>query len=140
MAAAVRAAVELGADVNETSPDGDTAMHGAAWIRSKTMIRFLVAQGADVNALNDEGQSPIFIAERDGRIAGSGVKIEHSEIAALLRELSVPQVIKNSMHEWSKIPQHIRFAVESLLQGEMDKIEAEAEYIPYKRKPKKSEN
>ena len=132
--AAVQVAVELGADVHETSPEGDTAMHGAAWIRSEELIRFLADHGADVNAVNDKGQSPIFIAERDGRTAGTGPKLDHSEIADLLRDLSVPQVIKNSMHEWSKIPRHVRIAVESLLQGEMDKIEEEPDYIERDRK------
>jgi ankyrin repeat protein len=88
--AAVEMAVELGADVNETDPAGNTAVHGAAWIRSTKIIRFLSSQGADVNAVNKRGQSPLYIAQRDGRFPGEGPKLEQSEVADLLRELRVP--------------------------------------------------
>jgi len=123
---AVQAAVELGADVHETGPNGDTAMHGAAWVRSKKIIRFLVEQGADVNALNDRGQTPIYIAEHDGRTAGTGPKLAHSEVADLLRELSVPSAVKTSLEEWATIPRHVRDAVEALLQGELDEAARKA--------------
>jgi len=94
--AAVKMAVALGADVNEKDRSGNTAMHGAAWIRSTKIIRFLASKGADVNALNKKKQSPIYIAEHDGRSAGSGPKLEKSAIADLLRELGASDVAKAS--------------------------------------------
>ncbi len=97
--AAVKVAVELGADVNETDRAGNTALHGAAWLRSTKIIRFLVASGADANASNKRGQSPIFIAERDGRFPGTGPKLEKSAIADLLRELSAADVATKSTEE-----------------------------------------
>ncbi len=124
--AAVKMAVELGADVNETDRSGNTALHGAAWIRSKKIIQFLADNGADVNALNKRGQSPIYIAQRDGRSAGSGPKLEQSDVADLLRELSVPDVVEKSIQEWANLPRHVREAVKALLQGELENLEKEA--------------
>ena len=123
--AAVQAAVELGADVNETDRGGNTALHGAAWIRSHKIIRYLVEQGADVHALNKQGQSPVYVAERDGRFPGRGPKLEHSPAADLLRELGVPAVLKKSLEEWPKLPRHVRDAVESLLRGELENLQGE---------------
>ncbi len=134
--AAVKMAVELGADVNESDRGGNTAMHGAAWIRSKKIIQFLADKGADVNARNKKGQSPIYVAERDGRSAGSGPKLEHSEVADLLRALSVPLVVKKSIEEWGKMPRHVRAAVESLLRGELERV-AQEEADRAKRRRKK---
>ena len=115
--------MELGADVNETDRAGNTAMHGAAWIRSTKIIHFLADNGADVNALNKKGQSPIYIAEHDGRSAGSGPKLEQSEVADLLRELSVPAAVKKSVEAWGKLPRHVRDAVEALLRGELARLQ-----------------
>ena len=121
--AAVKTAVELGADVNETDGGGNSALHGAAWIRSKKIIRYLVEQGADVNVVNKRRQSPIYIAQRDGRFPGTGPKVEHSEIADLLQELSVPAVVKRSIKEWPNLPPHVRAAIESLLRGELENLD-----------------
>lgn len=125
--AAVKVAVELGADVNATDRAGNTALHGAAWIRSTKIVQFLVDNGADVNALNKQGHSPLFIADHDGRGAGTGPKIERLPVGHLLRELTVPDVITKSLDEWAIIPRHVREAIESLLQGELDKIANEEE-------------
>ena len=43
---AVKAAVELGADVNAASATGDTALHMAAFHGFKSVVRFLVGRGA----------------------------------------------------------------------------------------------
>ena len=120
--AAVKVAVELGADVNATDPGGNTALHGAAWIRSTKIIQFLADHGADVNALNRQGQSPLYIADHDGRFAGGAPKIERSAVGDLLSELSIPEAITKSLEEWELIPRHVRDAVESLLQGELESI------------------
>ena len=56
--AAVVTAVELGADVNAEDYLGDTALHGAARIKSTKIIQYLVQNGADVNRVNKRGQTP----------------------------------------------------------------------------------
>jgi uncharacterized protein len=59
---AVRAAVELGADVNTPNDIGDTAIHGAAYVGANDIIQFLVEKGAKVDAENVYGQTAWTIA------------------------------------------------------------------------------
>lgn len=56
--AAVKYLVEdLGLDVNERDHEGNTALHHAASRGDNDMILFLVSKGADVKAINREGQT-----------------------------------------------------------------------------------
>jgi ankyrin repeat protein len=48
---------ELGADVNAKDHEGNTALHNAAARGDVEMILYLVAKGADVKAINREGQT-----------------------------------------------------------------------------------
>jgi uncharacterized protein len=59
---AVRAAVELGADVNATNDIGDTAIHGAAYVGADDIIQFLAEKGAKVDTENVYGQTAWTIA------------------------------------------------------------------------------
>jgi len=60
--AAVRTAVEFGADVNAADLRGDTAMHAAAQRNFNTVVRFLAGHGADLDAKNDAGRTPLDLA------------------------------------------------------------------------------
>jgi len=53
---------ELGADVNTRDNDGYTALHHAAARGDNEMIEYLVAQGADVKAVNREGNTTVDMA------------------------------------------------------------------------------
>ncbi len=61
--------IESGVNVNHKKMNGDTVLHYAIqWagiVRAETIIR-LINHGADVNALNSEGNSPLFLL-REGR-------------------------------------------------------------------------
>jgi len=122
--AAVKAALDHGADISATDNSGNTALHGAAWIRSPKVVQFLVENGADVHAQNKYKLTPIDIASRDGRLAGlPGPTIEDSPTLNMLRDLAVPKVVKDSIEVWETLPPHIRNAVELLLEGELKKPE-----------------
>ena len=62
---AAKLAVELGADVNAVAADGRTALHGAAYLGANEMIRFLVEKGANLEATDMYGQTPLTIALGD---------------------------------------------------------------------------
>ncbi len=84
---AVKLALKLGGDVNARNDDGDTALHGAARIKSDAMVQLLVDHGARVNAVNKLGQTPLFIAERYFH-PGSPPLLVQTSSADLLRRLS----------------------------------------------------
>ncbi|HWP84235.1 MAG TPA: ankyrin repeat domain-containing protein [Terriglobia bacterium] len=84
---ALKTMVGLGADVNEASDTGWTAMHAAAFLGANEIIRFLAEQGANVNVRNGCGQTPLSLAEgTDARGLLSRVT-PHPETAKLLRQL-----------------------------------------------------
>jgi ankyrin repeat protein len=63
MLAAVKYMVdELGMDVNIRDHEGSTALHHAASRGDNEMITFLVSKGADVKAVNREGQTTVDMA------------------------------------------------------------------------------
>lgn len=60
---AVKLCVELGMDINAVNSMGLTALHGAANRGSDEIIRYLVQQGARVDAKDAEGRTPLVWAE-----------------------------------------------------------------------------
>ena len=56
---AVKLAVELGGDVNAVNNLGLTALHGAAFCGSNAIVQFLVEKGANLNAKDQAGQTPL---------------------------------------------------------------------------------
>ncbi len=60
---AVKLCVELGMDVNAVNAMGLTALHGAANRGSDDIIRYLVQQGAKIDAKDAEGRTPLTWAE-----------------------------------------------------------------------------
>lgn len=73
---AARLLVDLGADVNALGEYGWTALHGAAYNGFDEMIEFLVAQGADMEIMDQFGQTPLSIAMA-ATTAGIGVDYYH---------------------------------------------------------------
>jgi uncharacterized protein len=64
---AIRFLLGLGFDLRGTNDNGDTALHAAVSGRgSEVIIAFLVAQGADPEAKNKRGQTPLSLATTKG--------------------------------------------------------------------------
>ena len=80
---ALQILLDLGADINQANQNGNTALHGAATRHSAAIIEFLVENGADLNARNIKGWTPldIVLGQPDYAIP------ENPEIAAVLRRL-----------------------------------------------------
>ena len=95
---AVRLALELGADVNAANRDGDTALHGAARIKSPALVQLLVDHGAEVNVSNRKGQTPLFVA-RHYFHPGSPPLPVPSETADLLRRLGAEETFSEGVTE-----------------------------------------
>jgi ankyrin repeat protein len=65
---AVTAAIELGSDINAANPVGDTAVHIAAVQGYGEVVKLLASKGADLNARNAKGLTPLAVASgRAGR-------------------------------------------------------------------------
>ena len=82
---AVYLCAELGADVNAVNEAGDTALHGAAWReQADSIVQFLVARGAELDAKNHRDWTPLVVAEG---VHTGGNFIKSDTTAALLRRL-----------------------------------------------------
>ena len=73
--ATVKAALESDRDPNAANQAGDTALHAAAQAGFNTVIQYLVDNGAQVNAKNKRGQTPLaaLLQGRGRRGGGAGV-------------------------------------------------------------------
>lgn len=80
---AVKAAVALSGDVNAASATGDTALHAAASLGHDSVLQFLVDQGAEINARNKRGQTPLMAV----LTAKSRDQNANLDTVALLRKL-----------------------------------------------------
>jgi len=86
---AIQLLLDKGADVNATTADGRTALHGAALQGYDEVIKFLVAKGADLYAKDHKGFTPLDTAL--GRAGGFGFAGQEGVLreatAKLLRSL-----------------------------------------------------
>ena len=66
----VRALLKQRADVNATQGDGSTALHWASHLDDLAAADLLIRAGANVNAANDIGVTPLYLActNRNGRM------------------------------------------------------------------------
>ena len=80
--------MDLGGAGSAAGRRGDTALHDAVRKRFGSVVELLVARGADVNAENQRGQTPLALAVSVQTIPGTnGLRGTRPEIAELLRRL-----------------------------------------------------
>ena len=69
--AAMASLVEAGADVNQATATGDTALHAAAAAGHLKVIQFLADRGARLDATNKAGETPLALTQPRGRSSGN---------------------------------------------------------------------
>jgi ankyrin repeat protein len=94
---AVKFAVELGIDVNTRNKHDVTPLHGAAYVGSDAIVKFLVDNGARMEVKDDSGQTALSIAEQifpstllDDNLRPATV---HQSTADLLVKLGAPPFV-----------------------------------------------
>jgi ankyrin repeat protein len=76
---AITLCMEAGLDINATTTTGDTALHAAITGRgAESIVKFLVENGASLNAKNKQGRTPLDVAVASRR--------ERGEIVAYLKQ------------------------------------------------------
>ena len=80
--------LELGSDVNAVNETGDTALHAAAANRFNSVIQLLAERGANLEAKNKRGLTPLQIAlQAPPRSSLTGTIVQEANTADLLRAL-----------------------------------------------------
>jgi uncharacterized protein len=88
----VLASITEGADVNQPSVDGTTALHWAVYRKDEALVATLLAAGADPDSRNDYGATPMTVASEHGNTpimqalleAGGDVESPNAEGQTLL--------------------------------------------------------
>ncbi len=84
--AAVKLCMTLGFDVNGATDKGETAIHGAARRGADSIIQYLADHGANINAANKQGLTPLDLAL--GKGGGAAARQPPKEkTAALIQKL-----------------------------------------------------
>lgn len=69
--AVVAHVLRLGADINGAAEDGKTALHAAAMSpEGEQVVPYLISKGANVNARDNTGRSPLYVHSVQGRVYG----------------------------------------------------------------------
>jgi ankyrin repeat protein len=83
--AAAQQLVAKGVDVNQTQPDGTTALHWAVYRFDRELVQTLLKKGARVNAVNRYGASPL----------SEAVRVANLEITEMLLEAGADANVAN---------------------------------------------
>ncbi len=84
---AAKLALTLGDDINAANTGGRTALHGAAGIGANGLIQFLVEKGANLNATDRRGHTPLAIAAGLAPRGGDSASRVYEGTMALLLKL-----------------------------------------------------
>ena len=81
----VKYLLNLGLDINATNQYEQTTLHGAVYLGGTLLVPFLVEQGADIDVINQRGQTPWMIAAEGEYRSGSFYT--HKETGEVLEQL-----------------------------------------------------
>jgi hypothetical protein len=81
---ATKAALDLGNDINAVNGNGQSALHGAAYMGSVPLIQFLVDHGAKLDVQNRLKQTPYYITQG---VYQAGSYFVRKDAGELLRKL-----------------------------------------------------
>jgi ankyrin repeat protein len=84
---AARLALMLGDDINAANEKGRTALHGAAGIGANALVQFLFEKGANLNAKDRGGYTPLGVAAGRAPRGGDSASRVYEGTVALLRKL-----------------------------------------------------
>ena len=80
--------LDLEVDVDKADHQGNTPLHDAVRVGFPSVVELLASHGANVNATNERGDTPLTLAESNLSIPGTnGLRTTRPEIATLLRDL-----------------------------------------------------
>ena len=101
---ALEVALELGGDVKAANNVGDTPMHGAAWRGANNIILRLVEAGAELHVENNQGYTPLQIANgaEEGRVANINIRPWTVELLQdLLKERGLPWELQRGQERFA---------------------------------------
>jgi len=61
----VKFLIELGADINAKTENGDTPLHWAVGYNTENIVKILITNGAEINIKNNDGKTPLDLAGSD---------------------------------------------------------------------------
>jgi uncharacterized protein len=79
----------LGLDLNQVNAKGETALHGAAGRGADTIVKYLIDQGAQLNAPTERGLTPLDYAM--GKNVLGQLPVPHDSTVELLRKLGAEE-------------------------------------------------
>ena len=86
---AVKLCLAQGMDLNQTNAKSETVLHGAASRGSDVLVKFLVEQGAKLDAKSKPGFTPLDIAM--GKDSFGALPVPHDSTVALIQSLGGPE-------------------------------------------------
>jgi ankyrin repeat protein len=102
---AVKIIVDMGININAKNDDGRTAMHMAAFTGAETVVKYLAENGADVNVVDNYGETPWSMASGISPVIRyRGLYGYHPSTVTLLEKLGANSTSRDNMDSNAPAP------------------------------------